>query len=105
MKTKKTKSSSSLGVRVGEFGYCPWCGGSALIRYGQTTNTGSEKQRYLCKGCGKSTTAPLKEPKSDGVVMRNSVPVAKRYIITAAQNATPIHRPTWLSLLFSAKYF
>ena len=105
MKTKKTKSSSSLGVRVGEFGYCPWCGGSALIRYGQTTNTGSEKQRYLCKGCGKSTTAPLKEPKSDGVVMRNSVPVAKRYIITAAQNATPIHRPTWLSLLCAAKYY
>jgi len=37
--------------------------------------------------------------------MRKSLPKAKRYIITAAQNATPIHKATWATLLQCAKYY
>lgn len=37
--------------------------------------------------------------------MRTRLPDAKRYIITAAQNATPIHANTWASLKQAAKYY
>jgi len=48
----------------------------------------------------------VSKPKnSEPVQMRKSLPTAKRYIITAAQNATPIHKPTWQTLKCMAKYY
>ncbi len=86
-------------------GYCPKCASGWLKKNGQTTNTGSEKQRFVCKSCGHKTTAPSAEIPATPVTMRTTLPTAKRYIITAAQNATPIHRPTWQALLVAAKYY
>ncbi|MEI6479836.1 MAG: hypothetical protein WCO21_03385 [bacterium] len=37
--------------------------------------------------------------------IRTKLPSAQRYIITAAQNATPIHENFWLSLKNAAKYY
>jgi hypothetical protein len=37
--------------------------------------------------------------------MRSELPKAKVYIITAAQNATPIHKGFWKSLEYAAKYY
>ncbi|MBM3261128.1 IS1 family transposase [Candidatus Kaiserbacteria bacterium] len=88
-----------------KYGYCPQCGSGWVIKKGVTTNAGSEKQRYTCRSCGYMTTAPLKEPPKPATPMRHTLPRAKRYIITAAQNATPIHKPTWATLLQCAKYY
>lgn len=89
------------------FGFCPKskCGSGRLNKYGQTTNIGSAKQRYVCKDCGHKTTAPLSSPPVDSAPMRKELPTAKRYIITAAQNATPIHKGFWSSLQQAVKYY
>lgn len=85
--------------------YCPQCGAEGLCKDGFTTNAGSEKQRYLCGACKLRTTTPSTTPIETEVKMRKTLPTAKRYIITAAQNATPIHKPTWQSLMRAAKYY
>jgi len=92
-------------VRAPKDGYCPKCGSEQLVKNGVTTNAGNEKQRYCCKACGHRTTTPLKKPPQPAVPMRDKLPKAKRYIITAAQNATPIHKATWATLLQCAKYY
>ena len=66
---------------------------------------GSQKQRYACKSCGHKTTTPKKEKPVAAIPMRTSLPTVKRYIITAAQNATDIHKPTWQTLLRCAEYY
>lgn len=96
MATKKTKPL-----------YCPKCGAEGMSKDGFTTNTGSEKQRYQCPdaACKHRTTAPSTTPVETEVKMRKTLPTAKRYIFTAAQNATPIHKPTWQSILRCAEYY
>jgi len=79
-------------------------GSDELVKSSFTTNA-TKKRRYLCKDCGQRTTSPLPHPPLDSVQMRKTLPTAKRYIITSAQNATPIHKPTWQSLLRAALYY
>lgn len=86
-------------------GFCPKCSGGWVIRAGRSTNAGSEKQRYKCRSCQHWTTAPLAELAETAVPMRSKLPKAKRYLITAAQNATPIHKSFWQALLKCAKYY
>ncbi len=85
--------------------YCPKCGHDSMVKNGLTTNSGSEKQRYRCSLCSFNTTTPATSPPMEAVSMRKTLPIVKRYIVTAAQNATPIHKPTWNSLLRAAAYY
>ncbi|MBI5153373.1 MAG: IS1 family transposase [Parcubacteria group bacterium] len=87
----------------GKHGYCPRCGSDDLFHGGQTTNY-TKKARYKCKGCGYQTTSPLAEKPKSKVKMRTSLPRKEVYIFTAAQNATPIHKPFWANLLQLKKY-
>ena len=87
-----------------KYGYCPKCGSDWLKKFGRTTN-GSSKQRYQCRSCDHFTTAPSPEPPPEAVAMRKTLPTVKRYVITAAQNATDIHKPTWQTLLRCAEYY
>lgn len=86
------------------FGFCPKCGSSWLVKSSHTTSR-VKKQRYLCKICGFQTTSPLSQAPATAVPMRTILPNVKRYIITAAQNATPIHKPTWQSLRRCAEFY
>ena len=86
-------------------GYCPKCNSGWVVKCGITTNIGSAKQKYLCRSCGYKTTAPLSKPAAKAVPMRNRLPKTKRYLITAAQNATPIHKAFWQAFLKCAKYY
>ena len=83
--------------------FCPSCGSDWIIKKGHTTNHGAKKQRYQCRHCKKRTTNP-KRPVQE-VPMRSSVPQVKRYIVTAAQNATPIHDKLWSSLMNCAEHY
>lgn len=86
------------------FGFCPKCGSTWLVKHSMTTNV-KKKQRYLCRDCNFQTTSPLAEAPPPVVPMRTTLPTVKRYIVTAAQNATPIHKPTWQSLLRCAEFY
>ncbi|MBI2046059.1 MAG: IS1 family transposase [Parcubacteria group bacterium] len=81
---------------------CPKCGDTNLVKAGHTTNQTSNP-RYLCTGCGHRTTTPRLPSKP--VLMRSNLPKAKIYIITAAQNATPIHPKFWQSLQQATKFY
>ncbi len=105
MKSKNTKEPPVEGEQKGQRGYCPKCGSGWLKKFGNTTNVGSQKQRYLCRECDKTTSAPLTTPPPKVVPMRKTLPTVKRYIVTAAQNATPIHKPTWQTLRRCAEYY
>ncbi len=86
-------------------GYCPKCGSGRVVKTGMTTNVGSQKQNYLCRSCACKTTAPLAKPPSEVIPMRDKLPEAKRYLITSAQNATPIHKAFWQALERCAKFY
>ena len=83
--------------------FCPSCGSETLHKGGKTTNQGSIKQRYRCWTCKKRTTKPRK-PDIE-VEMREHLPKRKRYLVTSAQNATPIHKDLWSSLKHCADYY
>ena len=95
---------------------CPKCGERELVKAG-TTHMG--KQRWICKNprgerptCYKTTdpTAPYRDqggrakaPDANRTFNRKLKPGTKRYIITAAQNATPVHEEFWKALRRAAK--
>ena len=79
---------------------CPKCGGDRMVKNGRANTTA--KQKYKCKGCGHTTVAPHPP---DFVPMRDKLPKKQRYIITAAQNATPVHKGFWRALLNAAKFY
>lgn len=81
---------------------CPKCGGNHLIKFNWTTNK-KPKQRYQCKDCKYLTTTP--RIPSAPVPMRTRLPESKVYLITAAQNATPIHKGFWQSLKNAASFY
>jgi len=83
--------------------FCPSCGCNKMSKWGKTTNQGAIKQRWKCYDCGRRTTTPRK-PDAE-VPMRSSVRKSKRYIVTAAQNATPINDNVWNSLKQCAKHY
>ena len=86
-------------------GFCPSCGSGRVVKAGMTTNAGNQRQYYKCQSCLGRTSNPLKKPPAEAIPMRSTLPKAKRYLITAAQNATPIHKPLWQALLGCAKYY
>ncbi|MFA6691443.1 MAG: hypothetical protein WCR98_05635 [Saccharofermentanales bacterium] len=80
--------------------YCPKCA-SPVKKDGFTT---SGKQRYECVSCGFSTVSPAGLDHVDSVFDRKKVEAhvkgkADKYVITSAQNATPINEPFFASLL------
>ncbi len=87
---------------VASLGFCPRCGGDKLIKYNMTTNK-TPKRRYQCTSCKHTTTTPRLP--SNPVPMRTRLPHAKVYLITSAQNATPIHSGFWQSFEKAAKFY
>lgn len=82
---------------------CPHCGLDQLTKNGVYEG----KQQYKCKpkpeGCGKRTHNPAVE--GQYTAMRSDLPDNQVYIITCAQNATPVELPFWKSLLAAAKHY
>lgn len=94
METTKTKRGSSW--------VCPKCGSDGLVKCGETTNK-IPKQRFVCTECKHRTTTPRLP--SNPVLMRSNLPKAKTYLITAAQNATPVHTGFWKSLERAREFY
>lgn len=67
---------------------CPKCDNEDLTRNGKADS--SRNQRWRCKGCGHRTTNPCGVGAES--MFKDELPDADRYVITAAQNATGIHR-------------
>jgi hypothetical protein len=93
---------------------CPRCKNRTL-RKGSKSPGG--KQRWICRAGGGdretcySTTDPLSPPRNSRGLTTAPTPVYKRdlapvqrYIITAAQNLTPVHRKFFASLLRAKRY-
>lgn len=89
---------------------CPKCGGN--VAKGGTANYrggGQGQQRYECSGCGWHGTQPVGKAaaESTGIDTAISKQIATsirktercRYVITAAQNATPVRKPFFASLI------
>lgn len=68
---------------------CPECAGTKLKKDGKA---GSGRQRYECKDCGHRTTNPNQDV-VPSVKFNTKLPKSKRYVITSAQNATPVFEP------------
>lgn len=83
--------------------FCPKCGCENLHKSGKTTNQGAVKQNYRCWTCKSRTTTPRKPDVE--IKMRKKLPKVKRYIVTACQNATPIHKSLWKSLKHCAEHY
>jgi hypothetical protein len=79
---------------------CPKCGCDKLTRNG---HTGAGRQRWKCTKCPTRTTNPF-QGESPSVVFPDKIPRSEKYIITAAQNATPVFEPFLQSLLKYAKH-
>jgi transcription initiation factor TFIIIB Brf1 subunit/transcription initiation factor TFIIB len=73
---------------------CPECGSDQLVKNGRA---GSNRQRYTCKDCGHRTTNP-EQDSVPAVKFNTKLPKSKRYVITSAQNATPVFKPFLASL-------
>lgn len=76
---------------------CPKCSDGKLKANGHTPGG---KQRHLCTSCGYSTTDPSGAARTQSGKRSQKTPVFKRtlgkverFIVTAAQNATPVHKP------------
>lgn len=79
---------------------CPKCGHAKMGRCGSTDD--HRAARYRCSQCRFKTTKPG-SAKPVEPEMKKVVEKARRYIITGAQNATPVHKSFWASLLVAAK--
>lgn len=91
---------------------CGNCGSTKLVKKGLRRG----QQRYNCKACGKPDVAVANRAELDdrGIDPARSKAIAaevkaahgtvQRYVITAAQNATPVYTAGWRSLLsYAAK--
>lgn len=83
---------------------CLRCGSNRVVKWGSGSETGCNegRQKYKCRSCGVETTAVggQKEAESKGLDQKATRALAKkvrsakgvqRYVITAAQNATPVN--------------
>lgn len=70
--------------------YCPECGEQSVALLRTRTQTG--RQRFKCTECSHRTCFPLKFAPPPPVEFATELPKAKRFVITTAQNATPIDR-------------
>ncbi len=80
-----------------KYGYCPTCGSEKLKKNGpgrfSSKTDAPIRQNYRCKDCGKQTIVPVKSPsQAASKQFSKKLPSAKRYLITAAQNATPVDK-------------
>jgi len=97
-----------------EKAYCPQCGDEMIL----AGKAGSGRQRYKCKSCSHRTTTPLREEERNQYGDLDSGKITKRiselrkikkenpvsrYVITSAQNNTPINKPFFRSLLTYCK--
>lgn len=92
---------------------CPRCGKN-LMKNGFTPG---KKQRWVCRNgdetCYKTTTPESKVvlTQSPGrvegpmPVLKRKLKAAKRFIITAAQDFTPVHEAFWANLLVASAYY
>lgn len=71
---------------------CPKCGSTELRLSGKA---GSGRQRYWCV-CGHRTTNPHQAP--ERLDFLTELPASARYVVTSAQNATPVFKPFLASL-------
>lgn len=114
--TKKQGTSRSTASRTANNRICPKCGRKTLRR-GQKAQSG--KQRWECRPtengeriyCYSTTNpdAPYRDQKGSTKVVKKTqfkrkLSGVKRFIITAAQNATPIHDDFFSSLKQYATY-
>ncbi len=74
---------------------CPRCGSDSLQRNGRTD--GGLRQRWRCADCGHRTTRPVLGPPA--IQFHSELPTSNRYVITSAQNATPVFAAFWEALL------
>jgi hypothetical protein len=79
------------------FVICPKCGGAKLNKTGQA---GSGRTRWLCRDCLHRTTNPRNPDDIDvpAVKFNTRLPKSLRYVITSAQNATPVFKPFFAAL-------
>jgi hypothetical protein len=68
---------------------CPKCRCTRLKKNGMA---GSGRQRWTCADCNHRTTNPHQEQADSIVTFPDKIPQSKKYIFTAAQNATPAHK-------------
>ncbi len=79
---------------------CPKCDCEKFWKLTEKSSSG--RHRWECSKCGYRTTNPHKEtPKIKFAIQ---IPKAKKYIFTAAQNATPIHKKFFMALTSYAKH-
>lgn len=69
---------------------CPRCSSGSMRRDGYAD--ASNRQRYRCRDCGFRTTNPFAE-EFPAVQFGKTLEAKRRYIVTAAQNATPVFKP------------
>ena len=73
--------------------YCPHCGEKdSLRKNGNRSRKYGPQQMYKCAACNKTTANPLIKPPPTYRNYERKLPVTRRYVITAAQNATKPHR-------------
>ena len=85
---------------------CPKCGSKAVSKGGQESSKDGKRgvQRYRCKPCKWNGTRPvgIEKIEAQGVDRKKAKALyahvkrnygRKRYVITSAQNATPVNRP------------
>jgi hypothetical protein len=84
------------------YGYCPHCGSQKLTLAGKPPNGGDRNlQRFECKGCSRMTRHPLARKPEPKVKIKTVMDLPNRFVflVTSAQNATPIHPAFWENLL------
>ena len=79
---------------------CPKCGEKKMWK---DAPAGSGRMRWRCSSCKSRTTNPNQEP-PEQVEFQKKLPKARKYIITAAQNATPVHKGFFQALQNFAKH-
>lgn len=86
--------------------FCPHCNSDRLRKYGfRDKADGTKTQRWECRDCERRCTHLLDELGDDKVPMRSDVPKVSRYIVTTAQNATPVDKNFWQSIIKCAEHY
>lgn len=87
---------------------CPKCLSDKVVRH---SHSSSGRQRYSCKSCGHRTVSPIGLDHIDESIERSivadnlrSLKKTKRWVITSAQNATPVNKAFLKSLEVYCEY-
>jgi hypothetical protein len=104
-KSKPAAMSATQNRRAGDkglpisraHGQCVKCKSPELIRQDRT----KKATRFICTDCGHT----MRHPVMTDLAVRHDLPKKRRYIITVAQNATPVHKRFWKTLLQAKEYY